>query len=385
MECLERKRDSRIRKKVGINMSKKVDPWGQTNIKNYTQLCAEFGIEEFPKVIRRLKNPPFWMRRGLIFGHKDFENIVKVINERKEFVMVTGLMPSGRFHLGHKIVADQMIFFQNLGAECFVVAADMESDWTRNIPLEQAKEIAIKEYLMNYIALGLKPKKTHFYFQTDGKKSYMNLSKFLAKKTTFNEVRAIYGEVSPAKLVSALTQVADILHPQLDEFGGPKPTIVPVGADQLPHINFTRDLAARTKSEFNFILPSAIFNILIPGLSGGKMSSSDPTSFIALTDSPRDIENKIKKYAFSGGRETIEAHRKHGGNPNVDISFQYLKYFFEPDDKKLKKIEEDYRSGRLLTSELKAITIEKINAFLKNHQQQREKAKDRINDFIYKG
>jgi tryptophanyl-tRNA synthetase len=57
---------------------------------------------------------------------------------------------------------------------------------------------------------------------------------------------------------------------------------------------------------------------------------------------------------------------------------------FEPDDKKLKKIEEDYRSGKLLSGELKAITIDKINTFLKRHQEQREKAKDKVNDFIYK-
>ena len=91
-----------------------------------------------------------------------------------------------------------------------------------------------------------------------------NLSKFIAKKITFNEIKNIYGDTSPGKLVSALTQAADILHPQLKEFGGPRPVIVPVGADQLPHINFTRDIASRMESEFNFILPSArlLFNLI---------------------------------------------------------------------------------------------------------------------------
>jgi len=72
---------------------------------------------------------------------------------------------------------------------------------------------------------------------------------------------------------------------------------------------------------------------------------------------------------------TIEAHRKYGGNPDIDIAFQYLKYYFEPDDKKLKKIEEDYRSGKLLTGELKQIAIEKITKFILKHQEKREKAK----------
>lgn len=58
--------------------------------------------------------------------------------------------------------------------------------------------------------------------------------------------------------------------------------------------------------------------------------------------------------------------------------------FFEPDDKKLKKIEEDYRSGKMLTSELKNILIEKINAFLKEHQERRKRAEKIVEKFILK-
>ena len=56
--------------------------------------------------------------------------------------------------------------------------------------------------------------------------------------------------------------------------------------------------------------------------------------------------------------------------------------FFEPDDKKLQKIHDDYKSGKLLTSELKEILIEKINAFLKEHQKRREQAEKQIEKFI---
>jgi tryptophanyl-tRNA synthetase len=114
------------------------------------------------------------------------------------------------------------------------------------------------------------------------------------------------------------------------------------------------------------------------------MSSSDPASYIAPTDSPEEAANKIKKYAFSGGKDTIEEHRKLGGNPDIDVSYQYLRMFFEPDDKKLQKIHDDYKSGKLLTSELKAVLIEKINAFLKEHQKKRKLAEKQIDKFIYK-
>ena len=131
-----------------------------------------------------------------------------------------------------------------------------------------------------------------------------------------------------------------------------------------------------------FIQLSSTYHIFMPGLSGGKMSSSEPNSYIALTDSPSEVENKIRKYAFSGGQKTLEEHRKKGGNPDVDVSFQYLKMFFEPSDEKLKKIHEDYKSGKMTTGELKDYTIKKINDFLREHQKRREKAKGRIGDFL---
>ncbi|NDB91630.1 MAG: tryptophan--tRNA ligase, partial [Nitrososphaeria archaeon] len=73
---------------------------------------------------------------------------------------------------------------------------------------------------------------------------------------------------------------------------------------------------------------------------------------------------------------------KIGGNPDIDVSYQYLRIFFEPDDNKLKAIYDDYKSGKMLTGELKAILIEKVTEFLVAHQQKREKAKDQLDKFL---
>jgi len=89
------------------------------------------------------------------------------------------------------------------------------------------------------------------------------------------------------------------------------------------------------------------------------------------------------KHAFSGGQGSIEEHRKKGGNPEIDVAYHWLYSFFEPDDKKIKKIHDDYKSGKLLTSELKNILIEKINSFLKEHQKRRELAKKQVGKFIF--
>ena len=80
----------------------------------------------------------------------------------------------------------------------------------------------------------------------------------------------------------------------------------------------------------------------------------------------------------------MKLQKKKGGNPDVDVSFQYLRMMFEEDDKKLEKISKDYKSGKLMTGELKAMLIEKINAFLKHHQKAREEARKHINEFLVK-
>jgi len=359
----------------------KIDPWSSLEVKDYSKAIKEFGVSPISSLLKKLPKDHLYFRRNVIFGHKDFDKVLDAANNHQPFAMLTGLMPSGKFHIGHKIIADLMVYFQDIGAECYIAVADIESYLTRNISLEEGRKTAIEEYLLNYIALGLKPKKTHFYFQSSGSKEYMNLSKLVSNKTTYNELKSVYGNITPEKIISAFTQVADILHPELKEFGGPKHVVVPVGLDQLPHINLTRDIASRMKS-YKFILPSATFSKMLPGLKRGKMSSSDPTSYIALTDSPKEAENKIKKYAFSGGQDTIEKHRKLGGNPDIDVSYQYLYMLFEPSDEKIKKIHDDYKSGKLLTSELKQILIEKLSSFLIHHQKEREKARKQLSKFL---
>jgi tryptophanyl-tRNA synthetase len=97
------------------------------------------------------------------------------------------------------------------------------------------------------------------------------------------------------------------------------------------------------------------------------------------------VRTKINKHAFSGGQATVEEHRKLGGNPDIDVAYQWLYMFFEPDDSKLEKIREEYRSGRLLTGELKQILIEKVIGFLHEHRLRREAARAKVRQFKYDG
>jgi tryptophanyl-tRNA synthetase len=368
----------------------KVTPWEVSGKVDYNKLIKDFGVSPL-KSLPKIFNDNILFRRKVIFAHRDIQRVLDAIKNKKKFVMMTGLMPTGKFHLGHMLLAQQMIFYQKLGAKLYIAVADLEAYNAREESLEKLKETAIEQYLLNYIALGLSPKNCEFYFQSrksnDAKKSnaYYRLTSNFSNYATFNEFKAIYGEISPGKMNASLLQAADMFHAQLPEFEGkPLPVLVPVGIDQDPHLRIARDIGKRYK-DHKFIQLSSTYHLFLPGLTGsGKMSSSDENSFIAMTDSPKDVERKIKKYAFSGGQKTVEEHRKKGGNPDIDVSFQYLKMFFEPDDKKLQKIYGDYKSGKMLTSELKEILIKKINDFLKEHQSKRKLAKKKIDRFLFK-
>ncbi len=363
----------------------KVTPWEVSQDINYDKLIKDFGLTPM-KDLPNIFNKNLLFRRKKIYAHRDFPKILDAIKNKKPFVMMTGLMPTGKFHIGHAILAQQMIFYQNLGAKIYIAVADIEAYNARNQSLEDSRKIALDQYIKNYIALGLKPKNLDLYFQSDRSKdskksnAYYRLQNQLANHATFNEFKAVYGEITPGKMLAALLQSADMLHPQLKEFEGPLPVIVPVGSDQDPHLRLARDISQRIKA-YKFQQLCSTYHVFVPGLNGGKMSASDPTSYIALTDTPEEVEKKVKKYAFSGGRDTLEKHRKLGGQPEIDVSYQWLT-FFEEDDKKLEDIYNKYKSGEMLTSELKQILINKLNAFLKEHQKQRKLADKQLDKYL---
>lgn len=222
----------------------RIDPWSSTTYRDYAHLRDEFGIEEFSEdIIKKLPNPDKLFRRGVVFGHRDFNVIIDAITQGKPWVVLTGLMPSGRMHLGHKMVIDQVIYYQSLGADIVIAVADIEAFATRGLTLKEAKELAISEYIINYIALGLKP--CRVYFQSENQ-DVKNLAYLLGRKVNLSQMMATYGfngSTNMSHLLAPLIQTGDILHVQLEKYGGVRPTLVPVGVDQDPHIRLCRDVA----------------------------------------------------------------------------------------------------------------------------------------------
>ena len=224
----------------------KIDPWSSTTYQDYTRLRDEFGIQEFSDDLwKDLPHPHRLLRRGVVFGHRGFEIIHEAIQRKKPWAILTGLMPSGRMHLGHKMVIDEVMYYQSLGADIFIAVADIEAYATRGFTLEETKELAVNEYIANYIALGLKPERCHLYFQSKHQ-DVKDLAFLLGKKVNWSQMVATYGfegSTNMAHIFSPLVQTGDILHVQLEKFGGVRPTLVPVGVDQDPHIRLSRDIA----------------------------------------------------------------------------------------------------------------------------------------------
>lgn len=355
-----------------------IDPWSSAII-DYEKLRKQFGIKPFADLLSDIEDPHPLMSRGVIFGHRDYGRIIKAMREGNDFAVVTGMMPSGKMHIGHKMVVDQLIWYQKKGAEIFIPIADMESYAARGVDFETSRKLAITEYITNYIALGLdfEDKDFHIYLQSENH-TVQDLAFKLSKKVNLSELKAIYGfsnSTSLAHTYVPLIQVSDILHPQLEEYGGPKPIVVPVGSDQDPHIRLTRDLAERFKSVYHFIPPSSTYHRFITGLTGDKMSSSKPKTAIFLSDSPEVAVKKIKT-AKTGGKETLEEQKISGGDPEECVIYEMLLYHLTPDDEKLKEVYQDCLEGNIMCGECKQNTAELTLKFFQNLSHKREKARD---------
>ena len=186
-----------------------IDPWGSELPEDYERIIKDFGLDVFEKGI--LPNPNRLMRRNVVFAGRDLKTIADAIKNKKKYYVLSGIMPSNeKIHFGTKMVVENIRYFQEHGAEAYILVADLEAASTRGISLEEARQRALKFHIPAYVSLGLDAKKTTFYFQSENREVMNNAYEF-AKKITLNEFEAIYGSADPGKIMAAMAQVADIL------------------------------------------------------------------------------------------------------------------------------------------------------------------------------
>jgi tryptophanyl-tRNA synthetase len=355
-----------------------IDPWGAELHADYEKIIKQFGLEVFDTSL--FPEPNRLMRRRIVFASRDQKVIADCIRKKKPYYALTGIMPTAdKVHFGTKMVVEQLRYFQEHGAKTYILIADLEAATTRGVSLETARKRALDFHIPAYIALGLDPKKTTFYFQSENK-DVVHLAYEAAQKITLNEFKAVYGSADPSRIMAAVTQVGDILFPQLTER---MPGVIPVGIDQDPHIRITRDVVARTKSTHQFFPPAGIYHKFTPSLDGElKMSKSKPGSCIELPEDPVQVCNKIKK-AVTGGRKTLEEQRKLGAEVEKDMVFELLKMHLIDNDNKLDRIYQQYKAGEMLSSELKTIACEKMTAFMNDFTQELEKARKQVDKLTF--
>lgn len=353
-----------------------IDPWASTSV-DYDKLVTQFGIQKISDIIDDIKDPQRLMKRGVVFGHREFNEINNLINKKEDFAVVTGMMPSGQMHIGHKMVVDQLIWYQQKGAMLSLPIADLESYAARDMSFEKGRKIAIEEYLTNWIALGLDLERdnVNVYLQSQNK-SLFDLEFKASRKTNFSQLHAIYGfdnSTNIAHVQAPLMQVADILLPQIEEFGGPKKVVVPVGVDQDPHIRLTRDIAHRLNEELGFIQPASTYHRFLTGLTGDKMSSSKPNTAIYLNEEPEVAAKKVKT-AKTGGRESLKEQEELGGEVDKCVIYEMLVYHLIDDDDELEKIREECLAGQLRCGDCKMRTSALMKEYFEDLKEKQVEA-----------
>nr|XP_003700381.2 PREDICTED: tryptophan--tRNA ligase, cytoplasmic isoform X1 [Megachile rotundata] len=369
-----------------------VTPWdvaskNDTGI-DYDKLIQKFGsskideelLARFEKITG--EKPHHFLRRGIFFSHRDMHTILNLYEQGKSFYLYTGRGPSSdSMHLGHLIPFMFCKWLQDVFHVPLVIQlTDDEKAIWKNIKVEDAIKLAYNN-AKDIIALGFKPENTFIFSNLEhignNPAFYQNMIR-IQRSVTFNQVKGIFGfgDSDPiGKIAFPPTQAAPAISGTFPFiFKAAKVhCLIPCAIDQDPYFRMTRDVTPK----IGYPKPALLHSVFFPALQGSKtkMSASDTNSAIFLTDTAKQIKNKVNKHAFSGGQATVEEHRQLGGNCEVDIAYQWLRFFLE-DDEKLEQLRKDYTSGEILTGELKKELINVLQPLVAAHQEARSKLTD---------
>lgn len=364
-------------------METKVTPWDVEGSIDYSKLIEEFGVSPLfspmkEKLTSRMKEGSHMIKREFFFTHRDLDLVLKDYESGKGFFLYTGRGPSGDMHIGHIIP----LLFTKYLQDAFDVNLYIQiTDDEKYLYKKDRKWKEIDEYSIDNIkhiaALGFNPDKTFIFRNSEYISNVYPMLNTISKKITFSTAKAVFGFTNETN-IGFINFPAYQLMPTFFE---KKRCLIPAAIDQDPYWRIQRDFA----ESLGYFKVAAIHSKFLPPLTGmdGKMSSSKSATAIFLTDDEKTVKNKINKYAFSGGQVTLEKHREKGGNTEVDVPYQWLKIFFEPDDEELMKIKREYERGNLLSGEIKKVIIDKINSFLKAHQENVKNVD--INPYMYTG
>src|SRR5256712_3270511 len=360
-----------------------VTPWEVSGVVDYDRLIRDFGTQPLTgpladKMEKILGDEAYLIRRHVFFSHRDLDLVLDDHAKGRGFFLYTGRGPSGPMHIGHIMQFYFTKWLQDkFHVNTYIQITDDEKflEEKRDLSYEDTQHWA-RENILDIAAVGFDPDKTFILQDTEFIGHAYPLILKIARRINFSVARAVFGFTNETNIGFLFYPSIQILPSLLEK----KRCLIPAAIAQDPYWRIQRDIA----ESLGYYKAAAIHSKFLPPLTGmkDKMSSSKPETAIYLSDDDKTVRNKVYRFAFSGGQATKEEHRKKGGDPDVDVPFQWLYMFFEPDDKKIEQIRAEYKSGRMLTGDLKDILIEKVTTFLIEHRQRREKAGDLVQ--VYK-
>lgn len=335
-------------------------------------------IEQFPTPVHRL------ISRRIFDRHRDIESFLTAVNSDRQHSIVTGVGPSGSMHIGHIIPLYFAKYMQDqTGARVYIPISDDEKFLTRDESIQSIQDYT-RRNIRNILAVGFDPAKTRIIVDLNDSSTVYPLATRFASDLTTSQVKSVYGESDNiGEFFYPAVQVSHLLLPQL--VYGEHSSIMIAGRDQDPHIRLARDIA--DKSRYTVSKPGCLLSNPIPALSDTEadMSSSSNNVAIELNDSPEEVEAKILENAISGGKKHREKHREEGGDPENDISYSLLYYFFEEKEERIRKLHDGYQNGDILSGEMKRRAASNISDFLSAHQARKSALgpiKEEIKDYL---
>ncbi|GAV24640.1 tryptophan--tRNA ligase [Carboxydothermus islandicus] len=288
-----------------------------------------------------------------------------------EKIVLSGMRPTGRLHLGHLLVLENWVKLQE-EAKCFYMIADWHALTTE---YENTDEVLQNiEYLaLDFLAAGIDPEKSALFVQSEIKEHaelallfgmFTPLS-WLERVPTYKDQKEKLGEMGKdlntyGFLGYPLLQAADILIYRAN--------LVPVGEDQLPHLELTREIARRFNYLYGSVFPEpqAVLHTvpLLPGIDGRKMSKSYKNE-IALSSTPEEVSEQVRNMITDPAR----VRKTDPGHPEVCVVHTYYQVFYP---EKVAEIEEQCRTAGIGCVACKKQLAVKINEILEPLRERRQ-------------
>jgi len=302
--------------------------------------------------------------------------------------ILSGMRPTGPLHIGHLFGAiANWKRLQDEGYNCFYMIADYHALSTEYSSMQNIKA-HVEEVAMDFIASGIDPEKATIFVQSmvPGH-AELHLLFSMIVPTPWLERNPVYKEQKKELVDKDINTYGFLGYPVLQaaDILIYKAAYVPIGRDQLPHLELTREIAARFNHIFGetFPIPEALLTKTpkIPGTDNRKMSKSYNNS-IYLKDEPGAIKEKVSKM-FT---DPLRIYKKDPGHPETCPVFTYHKLFNE--DERGERIKKDCKGAAIGCTECKKELGEILPAYLESIREKRallEKNKEALWDILNRG